>query len=56
MAQCEAAPPDLYQVSGTQVRCYLHEGASGGDAGSWASGSGGPCSQDAGNEDARSAL
>ena len=56
MARCEDAPPDLYQVGGTQVRCYLHEGASGGDAGSWASGSGAAGSQDAGNEDARSAL
>jgi peptide/nickel transport system ATP-binding protein len=25
MARCETTPPDLYQVDGTEVRCFLHE-------------------------------
>src|SRR5215472_6003967 len=29
MARCETTPPDLYQVDGTEVRCFLHEGAGG---------------------------
>jgi len=29
MARCETTPPDLYQVDGTEVRCFLHEGANG---------------------------
>src|SRR5260370_10126554 len=29
MARGETTPPDLYQVDGTEVRCFLHEGASG---------------------------
>ncbi len=28
MARCETTPPGLYQVEGTEVRCFLHEGAS----------------------------
>jgi peptide/nickel transport system ATP-binding protein len=56
MARCEATPPDLYQVGGTSVRCFLHEGAGRGVAGSGASGGGDAGRLDAGNEDARSAL
>jgi peptide/nickel transport system ATP-binding protein len=26
MARCEVEPPELYQVNGTLVRCFLHEG------------------------------
>jgi peptide/nickel transport system ATP-binding protein len=26
MARCEIEPPDLYQVNGTLVRCFLHDG------------------------------
>ena len=26
MARCEVEPPELYQVDGTLVRCFLHEG------------------------------
>jgi hypothetical protein len=26
MARCEVEPPDLYQVGGTLVRCFLHDG------------------------------
>ena len=29
MARCETTPPGLYQVDGTEVRCFLHEGAGG---------------------------
>jgi peptide/nickel transport system ATP-binding protein len=29
MARCETTPPDLYQVDGTEVRCFLHEEAGG---------------------------
>ena len=28
MARCVTTPPGLYQVEGTEVRCFLHEGAS----------------------------
>ncbi len=26
MARCEVEPPELYQVDGTLVRCFLHDG------------------------------
>jgi peptide/nickel transport system ATP-binding protein len=26
MARCETSPPDLYNVDGVLVRCFLHEG------------------------------
>jgi hypothetical protein len=26
MARCEVEPPKLYEVNGTLVRCFLHEG------------------------------
>jgi len=31
MARCEVEPPDLYQVDGTLVRCFLHGGDGPGD-------------------------
>jgi peptide/nickel transport system ATP-binding protein len=31
MARCEVEPPDLYQVDGTLVRCFLHGGGGPGD-------------------------
>ena len=31
MARCEVEPPELYQVDGTFVRCFLHEGEEPGD-------------------------
>jgi peptide/nickel transport system ATP-binding protein len=31
MARCEVEPPGLYQVDGTLVRCFLHDGGGPGD-------------------------
>jgi len=56
MARCETAPPGLYQVGGTQVRCFLHEDASSKDADSQDADSQDADSQDADSQDARSAL